>query len=119
MNLNLLKELLQHEDLKQLLKQIQERGTRALITVQRDIERIYQVTEQVKRDREHHWWDMFVGKSPSATKVLNVLIHPIIVLLITVVTLTIVHLVFWCKLKNMMGKLQALSAMEIVMRNIS
>jgi len=100
------------------LKRIQESGRRTLITVQHDIERIYQVIEQVKRDREHHWWNMFIGESPSATKILNVLIHPIIALLITVVLLTIANLVFWCKLRNMMGKLQALSATEIVMRNI-
>jgi len=62
---------------------------------------------------------MFIGKSPSTTKILNVLIHPIIALLITEVLLTVANLVFWCKLRNMMGKPQALSAMEIVMRNIS
>ena len=56
MNLTLVKKLLVHEDLKQLMTQVQENGQKTLITVHHDIEKVRQVLEGVK-DEKHCWWD--------------------------------------------------------------
>ncbi|KAK4828023.1 hypothetical protein QYF61_022800 [Mycteria americana] len=54
MNLTLLRKLLQHGDLYQLLKQVQDSGKRTLVTVHHDAKEIYYVLERVKKDGEHH-----------------------------------------------------------------
>lgn len=51
MNLTLAKELLQHADLRRLLKQAQENGQKTLATVHHDMEDIHHV--MVKKDGEH------------------------------------------------------------------
>jgi len=57
MNLTLVRKLLQHDDLHQLLKGIRDNGQRALITVHHDTEEMRCVLERVKEDGEHRWWD--------------------------------------------------------------
>jgi len=59
MNLTLVRKLLQHDDLSQLLKQVQNNGQRTLITVHHDAEVIYAVLDRVKKDGEYHWWRNF------------------------------------------------------------
>lgn len=53
MNLMLLRKLLKHEDLTQLLKQIKKNGQNTLITVHHDTEDIHYVLERMKKDGEH------------------------------------------------------------------
>ena len=60
MNLTLVRKLLQHDDLHQLLKRVQDSGQRALITVHHDTEEIHRGLERTKKDREHCWWDTLV-----------------------------------------------------------
>ncbi|KAK4818868.1 hypothetical protein QYF61_021073 [Mycteria americana] len=54
MNLTLVKKLLQHDDLFQLLECIQNNGQKTLITIHRDAEERHYVLERVKKDAEHH-----------------------------------------------------------------
>ena len=61
MNLTLVKKLLVHEDLKQLMTQVQENGQKTLITVHHDAQEIHRVMERVKRDERHRWWDTLFG----------------------------------------------------------
>ena len=101
MDLTLVRRLMHHENLKRWMKQVQESRQKTLITVQHDTERIHQIMKRVKSDGEHYWWDVFTGYSPSATKILNILTHPILILLIIMTILTTVNLIFWCKLKKL------------------
>ncbi|KAK4811143.1 hypothetical protein QYF61_019774 [Mycteria americana] len=88
MNLTLVKKLLQHDDLCQLLERIRNNGHKTLITVHHDAEEIHHVLERVKKDGEHHWWETLLGWSPTATGVFNLMLHPVVILL----TLTLVCL---------------------------
>ena len=81
MNLTLVRKLPQHDDLCQLLKRAQNNGQRNPITIRHDAERIYHVLERVKKGREHHWWKTPLGWSPTATGALNLMLHPVVVLL--------------------------------------
>jgi len=67
MNLTLVRKLLQHMDLNQLLKQIWNNGQNTLITIHCDIEKIHHALERVKKDGEHHWWETHFGWSPTTT----------------------------------------------------
>lgn len=53
MKLTLVKELLQHADLRRLLKQAQENGQKTLVTIHHHMEDIHRVMEWVKKDGEH------------------------------------------------------------------
>lgn len=84
MNLTLVRQLMKHQDLTKILKEIQKNGEKTLVTVYHDIKEISKVLRRVKQDATHHWWDALLGWSPTATGILNTLCHPIIVILILV-----------------------------------
>ncbi|XP_077645678.1 uncharacterized protein LOC144247889 [Lonchura striata] len=84
MNLTLVRQLLLHQDLIEILGKIKENGQKTLVTVHHDVQEIHRVIERVKSDAEHRWWDTLFGWSPTATGILNKLCHPIVVLLILV-----------------------------------
>ncbi|KAK4810571.1 LOW QUALITY PROTEIN: hypothetical protein QYF61_004534 [Mycteria americana] len=81
MNLTLVKKLLQHDDLCQLLERIRNNGHKTPITVHHDAEEIHHVLERVKKDGEHHWWETLLGWSPTAMGVFNLMLHPVVILL--------------------------------------
>ncbi|XP_068023774.1 uncharacterized protein [Melanerpes formicivorus] len=82
MDLSLVKELLEHAGLQQLLENAKAEARRILITVHHDGSAIKQVMERIKRVGEHRWWEMFFGWSPTATSFLNALLHPVVVILL-------------------------------------
>lgn len=90
MNLTLVAQLLKHQDLKKILKKVKDVGKKTLITIHHDTETIKTVFKRLEGQLSHHWWDVLFAWSPTATEILNALIHPIIVLLILVgVSLTL------------------------------
>ncbi|KAJ7403867.1 hypothetical protein WISP_148925 [Willisornis vidua] len=82
MGLSLVKEMLEHENLQQLLENAKAKAKRILITVHHDGSVIKQVMERIKSVGEHHWWEVFFGWSPTATGIFNALLHPIVVILL-------------------------------------
>lgn len=84
MNLTLVAQLLKHNELKEILKEIKDEGKRTLITIHRDTETIGRVFKRLEKYPSHHWWDVLFQPSPMATGLLNTLVPPIIVLLILV-----------------------------------
>ncbi|KAK4811065.1 hypothetical protein QYF61_016351 [Mycteria americana] len=81
MNLTLVKKLLQHDDLCQLLECVQNNGHKTLITVHHDAEETHHVLEGVEglgKDGEHHWWENLLGWSPTATGLFNLMLHPVV-----------------------------------------
>jgi len=110
MNITLVKKQLQHDDLKRLLKEAQENGQKTLITVHHDVEEIHQVLKRVEKDREHKWWDILFGWSPTATGLFNKILNPVVVLLILITLCFVLTLAFYVKLWLMMKKLTHLLA---------
>jgi len=51
---------------------------KTLITVHHDTKETH--LERVKKDGEHHWWEMFLGWSPTARGVFNSVLHPAVIL---------------------------------------
>ncbi|XP_075625630.1 LOW QUALITY PROTEIN: uncharacterized protein LOC142604244 [Balearica regulorum gibbericeps] len=105
MNLTLVRELLHHQDLQEILQKARENGQKTLITIHHDIEKIHQVLERVKEDGEHKWWDTLFGWSPNATGLLNKMLHPVIILLLLVllgfVLTTALYIKLWIMMKHM------------------
>lgn len=54
-NLTLVKQLLRHEDLGNILKEVKETEKKTLITFHHDAEEIGKVLRQVRDDMTHHW----------------------------------------------------------------
>lgn len=82
MDLSLVKEMLEHANLQQLLENAKAEAKKILITVHHDGNVIKQVIERIKRVGEHHWWEMFFGWSPTATGIFNALLHPVVIILL-------------------------------------
>ncbi|KAG8589956.1 hypothetical protein GDO81_006582 [Engystomops pustulosus] len=51
--------------------------------------KIVKMGSSIQEATSHHWWDIFLGYSPSAERMLNWLIHPVLVIAIIVITLSI------------------------------
>ena len=80
MDLTLVKQLVKHKDLMEILREIQRNGENTLITVHHDTQEISRILQRVKQDASHNWWDSLFGWSPTAIGILNTLCHSIIVL---------------------------------------
>lgn len=94
MNLTLVRKLLQHDKLCQLLKWVQNNGQRTLTTIHHDADEIHCILERVKKDG---------GKLPlygqqQQLKLCNLMLHPIVVLLIFVVLCLLLTLCLYIKL---------------------
>ncbi|XP_072707269.1 uncharacterized protein [Ciconia boyciana] len=105
MNLALVRKLLQHDDLNQLLERIWNNGHKTLVTVHHHEEEIHHILEQVKQDEGHHWWDTLLGWSPTATGILNKILHPVVVLLMLTVLCFILTIVLYVRLWTMVKHL--------------
>ncbi|XP_069631692.1 uncharacterized protein [Haliaeetus albicilla] len=105
MNLTLVKQLLQHKDLVEILEKIRENGQKTLITVHHDVKEIHRVLERVQKDAEHRWWDTLFRWSPTATGILNTLCHPNVVLLILVLISLALSAVLYVIAWRMMNRL--------------
>lgn len=90
MDLTRTQELLQHQNLIQILDGIRNNGQKTLITVHHDAEQITKILERVKKDGDHKWWEVLFGWSPTATGLINKLLHPIVILFV----LTLLGFVF-------------------------
>ncbi|XP_064007761.1 uncharacterized protein LOC135179645 isoform X2 [Pogoniulus pusillus] len=99
MDLSLVKEMLEHASLQQLLENAKAEARKILITVHHDGRAIKQVMERIKRVGEHRWWEMFFGWSPTATSVFNALLHPVVVILLmqTFLCLTMIAICYWIR----------------------
>ncbi|KAK4825915.1 hypothetical protein QYF61_003410 [Mycteria americana] len=104
-NLTLVRKLLQRDDLNQLLEHIQNNGHKTLVTVHHDAEEIHCVLERVKQDGGHHWWDTLLGWSPTATGILNKMLHPVVVLLMLTVLCFILTIALYVRLWSMVKRL--------------
>lgn len=89
MNLTLVTQLLKHNELKEILEEVKNAGKKTLITIHHDTETIQRVLKRLEKDSSHHWWDVLFGWSPTATGLLNALVHPIVVLL-TLVSISLI-----------------------------
>lgn len=96
-NLTLVRKLLQLDDLSQLPKG-SHKGQRTPITIYHDAEKIQRVLERVKKGGEYPLWEILFGWLPTATGILNLMLHPIIVLLVLTICLLlgiILYIKFW------------------------
>ncbi|XP_042660771.1 uncharacterized protein LOC116964869 [Tyto alba] len=112
MNLTLVRQLIKHQDLLGILREIQRNGEKTLVTIHHDTKEINRVLQRTKQDASHNWWDTLFGWSPSATGILNIMIHPIVILLgslgILLVLTIILYLWVWRMFKRITAMHEAL-----------
>uniref|UniRef100_A0A8C8RUK5 Uncharacterized protein n=1 Tax=Pelusios castaneus TaxID=367368 RepID=A0A8C8RUK5_9SAUR len=77
LNINLVRKLIEHPELQKEVEKAKENAQNVLITVHHS-----GITK-------HSWWRIFLGLSPTAKKYLNVLVHPIVMLLIAQIAMAI------------------------------
>lgn len=105
LNMTHVKDLLQHKDLQHILREIKERGQETLLTVHHDAGEIKEILRRVEQDGKHSWWETLLGWSPTATGVLNYMIHPIVILLISVGIVFVLTLVLYLWVWRMFRRL--------------
>ncbi|XP_042660992.1 uncharacterized protein LOC122154684 [Tyto alba] len=112
MNLTLVRQLIKHQDLLGILREIQRNGEKTLVTVHHDTKEINRVLQRTKQDASHNWWDTLFGWSPSAAGILNTMIHPIVILLgslgILLVLTIMLYLWVWRMFKRITAMHEAL-----------
>ncbi|XP_067164812.1 uncharacterized protein [Apteryx mantelli] len=108
MNLTLVKKLLQHDDLCQLLKCIRNNGQKPLIAIHHDTEEIQHILERVKKDGEYHWWETLLGWSPTTTGIYNHMLHPVVVVLSLTVLCLLLKITLYIKLWKVRVRLKRL-----------
>ena len=113
MDLTLVKKFLQHHDLRQLLERAREEGQRTLITVHHDTEEIHRVLDRVKKDGEHRWWEAFLGWSPKTTGILNLMLHPVVILLLLTCLCLLLIIILYFKVWHMMKQIALLQSSRV------
>lgn len=93
----LVKELLKHTDLRLLLKQAEKNGQKTWIAVHHGMAEIHHVMEWVKKDGEHWWCDTLVGWLPTATRILNWVLHPVVILLMLILSIFVLIIALYLK----------------------
>lgn len=61
-------------------------------------DKVYKLGSAIQDATADHWWDLFTGYSPSASTMLNWLIHPVLILCILVIVLSIWNCVVFHKM---------------------
>lgn len=57
-----------------------------------DRNQLIKTADHLQSVTTHHWWDIFTGWSPSSTKLLNIILHPLLWLLISLIFILIVFI---------------------------
>ncbi|XP_068096894.1 uncharacterized protein [Hyperolius riggenbachi] len=90
LNLTKLKTLIEESsDIKKLIKVLNKTIAAHQISTTIIADKIIKVGSEIAAATSHHWWDIFMGYSPSAETALNWLFHPLLVVMIVVVVLSV------------------------------
>ncbi|KAM5164250.1 uncharacterized protein ACMZJ9_006760 [Mantella aurantiaca] len=92
-----------------LLRKLQQERANATIVIYHDQNKIKDVVHQLENDAGGYWWEVIFGHSSKASGVLNYMIHPIVVLLILAVVLSLVQIYMCCWTRNLYKKISYLS----------
>ncbi|KAM5171950.1 uncharacterized protein ACMZJ9_004775 [Mantella aurantiaca] len=92
-----------------LLRKLQQERANATIVIYHDQNKIKEVVHQLENDASGYWWEVIFGHSSKANGVLNFLIHPIVVLLILAVVLSLVQMYMCCLTRHLYKKISYLS----------
>lgn len=78
-----------------LFHQAANASCRTAVKMSINAQNVVCVANNIKDAAHHNWWDIFTGWSPETTHFLNIVMHPIVVLLVALFFLAIVTLVLW------------------------
>ncbi|XP_040272097.1 uncharacterized protein LOC120995577 [Bufo bufo] len=95
-----------------LLRKLRQEGANATIVIHHDQKELKHITHLLENNAKGYWWEVIFGHSSAANGILNFLIHPIVVLLIVAVVLSLLQIYMCCMTRYLYKRLQALS-MEI------
>lgn len=112
MGLDLIQELLAHPQLHNFLQTIKQDGGASALLVSHNTKEILDMSTQIKQAGEHSWWETLFGWSPTATSVLNLALHPIVVILIFQILLCISLVALGCWGRRQLRKLRTAKKVE-------
>lgn len=100
MDVAILKQLIDHLELKQCLREWVDAGTSVMISIHHSSNQIEGIMKRVKKDSVFtHWWEnLFSNPFPSG-KAWHTLIHPIIIILFIHIVMGIIWIItiWWSK----------------------
>lgn len=98
---NLLILLLENSQITQLTTATCNTAQMCCISILHQGIEVLKVSEQARQMQVYHWYDIFTGRAPSGTAILNMMLHPVIILLIMLGILfcLMCYICCWIKLK--------------------
>ncbi|XP_059588713.1 uncharacterized protein LOC109283277 isoform X1 [Alligator mississippiensis] len=106
MGLITIKELLTHPSLQAELQRLKALGENGKLEIQHHNQEISKLAATVKNAGHHSWWEVLFGWSPNATGLLNVMLHPIVVIISFQIILVISLMLLVCWIQRLMRRLQ-------------
>lgn len=88
-------------ELEDMAKQHLHNVTKLVINTVITSDQIAHLGKIIKSTTHDSWWSIFEGWSPQARHLLNIFIHPIIILLILFILLTMLNIYIFCYVRRM------------------
>ncbi|KAM4045403.1 uncharacterized protein ACNLHF_009232 [Anomaloglossus baeobatrachus] len=95
-----------------LLMKLNQEKANATILVHHDQNELKEVTHLLENDAKGYWWELIFGHSNAANGILNYLIHPIVILLIVSLILSLLQIYMCCVTRYLYKKIQILTVKE-------
>lgn len=89
MNLTILKQLTVHDGIQQMLVANMKNVEQLYLKVTHNNRENIQVIDQFARTASHQWWEMFLGWPTTASGIWNMALHPIVIVLIGQICLSL------------------------------
>ncbi|KAM4048966.1 LOW QUALITY PROTEIN: uncharacterized protein ACNLHF_026278 [Anomaloglossus baeobatrachus] len=102
-----------------LLMKLNQENANATILVHHDQNELKEVTHLLENDAKGYWWELIFGYSNAANGILNYLIHPIVILLIVSLILSLLQIYMCCVTRYLYKKIQILTVKEQVIVKIA
>lgn len=99
-NILVLRQIVQHPDLRRHLKQLQKDSKEVMVTVHHSSQQIQRILRRIQRETaSSHWWVNFFGSPTNFSGAWAILLYPVIVLLIIQVWIAVhvILLTFWVR----------------------
>ncbi|XP_077314547.1 uncharacterized protein LOC143934794 [Lithobates pipiens] len=88
----------------EILNVLRDTEKQATIRLTHDQNRLIQVSHALDTDAKVSWWESLFGYSPNATAFLNILLHPVVVLICAALLLSLIQLIMCITIRRMNTK---------------
>ncbi|XP_068129074.1 uncharacterized protein [Hyperolius riggenbachi] len=89
----------------EIMKTLRASERQATVRLEHDREKLVQVSHALEQDAKVSWWESLFGYSPKASAFLNLMLHPVVVLIVLTCLLYIFQVLVFCKIKRLGAKM--------------